>query len=227
MLEGLGRTQQDLLNALLHHAGGMSIDELADHLSVTRTAVRQHLAALERDALVLRGETRPTGRRPEQLYRLTDHAREQFPRQYQMLASVLIEEVADIIGPDALASLMRSMGRKLALDREPQVVDEARIVQHMNQAGYEAEVFFRSSDDKEIVAHNCVFHRLAAAHPVVCELDLALIGALGGGEVDHTECMVRGANVCRFKLRPTVEKASEPDNSGPSDRTDRADDSPD
>jgi predicted ArsR family transcriptional regulator len=227
MLEGLGRTQQDLLNALLHHAGGMSIDELADHLSVTRTAVRQHLAALERDALVLRGETRPTGRRPEQLYRLTDHAREQFPRQYQMLASVLIEEVADIIGPDALASLMRSMGRKLALDREPQVVDETRIVQHMNQAGYEAEVFFRSSDDKEIVAHNCVFHRLAAAHPVVCELDLALIGALGGGEVDHTECMVRGGNVCRFKLRPLVEKASEPDNSGPSDRTDRADDSPD
>jgi predicted ArsR family transcriptional regulator len=203
MLEGLGRTQQDLLNALLHHAGGMSIDELADHLSVTRTAVRQHLAALERDALVLRGETRPTGRRPEQLYRLTDHAREQFPRQYQMLASVLIEEVADIIGHDALASLMRSMGRKLALDREPQVVDETRIVHHMNQAGYEAEVFFRSSDDKEIVAHNCVFHRLAAAHPVVCELDLALIGALGGGEVEHSECMVRGGHVCRFKLRPT------------------------
>lgn len=224
MLEGLGRTQQDLLNALLYHASGMSIDELADHLSVTRTAIRQHLAALERDGWVLRGETRPTGRRPEQLYRLTDHAKEQFPRQYQMLASVLIEEVADIIGPEALASLMRSMGRKLALDREPRVVDEARIVQHMNQAGYEAEVFFRSSDDKEIVAHNCVFHRLAAAHPVVCELDLALIGALGGGEVDHTECMVRGGNVCRFKLLPSVKTATEPDNSLPSARTNPAGD---
>jgi predicted ArsR family transcriptional regulator len=58
MLEGLGRTQQDLLNALLHHAGGMSIDELAEHLAVTRTAIRQHLAALERDGLVLRGDTR-------------------------------------------------------------------------------------------------------------------------------------------------------------------------
>ncbi len=205
MLEGLGRTQQDLLNALLHHAGGMSIDELADQLAVTRTAIRQHLAALERDGLVLRGETRPTGRRPEQLYRLTEHGKEQFPRQYQMLASVLIDEVADIIGPDALKTLMRSMGRKLALDREHQVVDEARIVQHMNQAGYEAEVFFRASDVPEIVAHNCVFHRLAAAHPVVCELDLALIGALGGGDVDHTECMVRGGNVCRFKLRPQAD----------------------
>jgi predicted ArsR family transcriptional regulator len=203
MLQGLGRTQQDLLNALLHKAGGMSIDELAEHLAVTRTAIRQHLAALERDGLVARGETRPTGRRPEQLYQLTDHAREQFPRQYQLLASALIDEVADIIGPEALATLMRNLGRKLALDREQQVVDETKIVQHMNQAGYEAEVFFRSSGDQEIVAHNCVFHRLAAAHPVVCELDLALIGALGGAEVEHSECMVRGGNVCRFKLRPT------------------------
>jgi predicted ArsR family transcriptional regulator len=203
MLEGLGRTQQDLLNALLHHADGMSIDELAEHLAVTRTAIRQHLAALERDGLVLRGATRPTGRRPEQLYRLTDYAKEQFPRQYQMLASVLIDEVADLIGPEALAALMRSLGHKLARDREQHVVDESTIVQHMNQAGYEAEVFFRSSGEQEIVAHNCVFHRLAAAHPVVCELDLALIGALGGGEVEHSECMVRGGHVCRFKLRPT------------------------
>lgn len=203
MLEGLGRTQQDLLNALLHHGGGMSIDELAEHLAVTRTAIRQHLAALERDGLVLRGATRPTGRRPEQLYRLTDYAREQFPRQYQMLASVLIDEVAGLIGPEALAALMRSLGHKLARDREQHVVEESTIVQHMNQAGYEAEVFFRSSGEPEIVAHNCVFHRLAAAHPVVCELDLALIGALGGGEVEHSECMVRGGHVCRFKLRPT------------------------
>ena len=208
MLEGLGRTQQDLLNALLHHGGGMSIDELAEHLAVTRTAIRQHLAALERDGLVLRGETRPTGRRPEQLYRLTDHAKELFPRQYQLLASALIDEVADIIGPEALAALMRSLGRKLAQDREQSVVDEAKIVQHMNEAGYEAEVFFRSSGDPQIVAHNCVFHRLAAAHPVVCELDLALIGTLGGGEVEHTECMVRGGHVCRFKLRPVEPEQS-------------------
>lgn len=93
-------------------------------------------------------------------------------------------------------------------------MDEARIVQHMNQAGYEAEVFFRASDDKEIVAHNCVFHRLAAAHPVVCELDVALIGALGGGEVEHTECMVRGGHVCRFKLRPIKNPDTDTDPDG-------------
>ena len=119
------------------------------------------------------------------------------------MARGLVDEVAAIIGPEALASLMRSMGRKLAQDREQQVVDETRIVQHMNQAGYEAEVFFRSGDTPEIVAHNCVFHRLATEHPVVCELDLALIGALSGGEVEQSECMVRGGHFCRFRLRPS------------------------
>ncbi len=201
MLEGLGRTQQDLLHALLHQPVGMSIDELAQALAVTRTAVRQHLAALERDGLVKRGATRPTGRRPEQLHQLTEHGRELFPRQYPLLANLLIGEVAGLMGPEALLALMRQLGRKLAGDLESDVVDEGRIVEHMNAAGYEAKVFFRSSGEPQIVAHNCVFHHLAKAHPVVCELDLALIGTLGGAEVSHEECMLRGGQVCRFALR--------------------------
>ncbi|MDH4869781.1 HTH domain-containing protein [Pseudomonas sp. BN515] len=201
MLQGMGRTQQDLLGALLYQPGGMSIDELANHLAVTRTAIRQHLAALERDGLILRGETRPTGRRPEQLYLLSPRGRELFPRQYHLLADLLIGEVAGLIGRDALIALMRGLGRKLAAEVEQQIVDETHIAQHMNQAGYEAEIILRSSGEPEIVAHNCVFHHLAAAHPEVCELDLALIGTLGGGEVDHTECMVRQGQVCRFRIR--------------------------
>ncbi|MBV4476681.1 MULTISPECIES: helix-turn-helix transcriptional regulator [Pseudomonas] len=201
MLEGLGRTQQDLLHALLYEPAGMSIDDLAHSLAITRTAVRQHLAALERDGLVMRGGTRPTGRRPEQLHQLTEQAKEAFPRQYPLLANLLIEEVAGLMGADALKDLMRNLGRKMAGDLEHHVVDEARIVEHMNRAGYQAEVFFRSADEPQIVAHNCVFHHLAKVHPVVCELDLALIGTLGGGETEHLECMLRGGNVCRFALK--------------------------
>lgn len=200
MLEGLGRTQQDLLHALLRQPPGMSIDDLAQVLSITRTAVRQHLAALERDGLVERGDTRPTGRRPEQLHRLSEQGRELFARQYPLLANLLIGEVAGLLGQDALRALMRELGRKLAADLEHEVVDEPRIVEHMNAAGYEAEVFFRSTGEAQIVAHNCVFHDLAKAHPLVCELDLALIGSLGGAEVSHEECMLRGGQVCRFAL---------------------------
>ena len=51
MLEGLGRTQQDLLHALLLQPAGMSIDDLAQTLAITRTAVRQHLTAWSSVAL--------------------------------------------------------------------------------------------------------------------------------------------------------------------------------
>ncbi|GGU81712.1 transcriptional regulator [Pseudomonas laurentiana] len=202
MLQGLGRTQQDLLSALLYQPAGMSIDELAHALTITRTAVRQHLASLERDGLVARGQTRPTGRRPEQLHQLTDRGKELFPRHYHLLANLVIGEVAKLLGHDGLLTLMRTLGSKMAADLEQQAIEEERIVDHMNNAGYEANVFFRSGGEKEIVAHNCVFHHLAAAHPEVCELDLALIGSLGHGTVEHLECMVRGANVCRFHLKP-------------------------
>ncbi|WP_166359511.1 helix-turn-helix transcriptional regulator [Pseudomonas akapageensis] len=210
MLQGMGRTQQDLLSALLYRAAGMSIDDLAEVLAITRTAVRQHLSALERDGLVARGETRPTGRRPEQLYQLTLRGKELFPRQYQLLANLLIEEVANIIGHDGLVALMRSLGRKMAAGLEQQAIDEAQIVSHMNHAGYEAEVIFRSGGEKEIVAHNCVFHHLAKAHPQVCELDLALIGTLGHADVEHGECMLRGGTVCRFHLTPAAAAPGEP-----------------
>ncbi|AIL62145.1 helix-turn-helix transcriptional regulator [Pseudomonas alkylphenolica] len=201
MFEGLGRTQQDLLSALLYTAAGMSIEELASQLSVTRTAVRQHLAALERDALVVRGDLRATGRRPEQLYRLSAHGRELFPRHYHLLANLLIDEVASLIGHEALVQLMRSLGEKMAADLSATRLDEQQIAAHMKDVGYESEVFFRSGGaPAQIVAHNCVFHQLAEAHPEVCELDLALIGSLGGGKVQHLECMLRGGQVCRFEL---------------------------
>jgi len=204
----MGRTQQDLLAALLYRAGGMSIDELAEQLAVTRTAVRQHLAALERDALVVRGPTRPTGRRPEQLYLLTAQGRELFPRQYQLLGDLLIGEIADLIGHDALLGMMRKLGARLAAELETEPVPEPRITEHLNATGYEAEIIARSSGELEIVAHNCVFHHLADLYPEVCELDLALIGALGGHPVEHLECMHRGGQVCRFHLKKQTEDDS-------------------
>ena len=200
MFEGLGRTQQDLLSALLYTPDGMSIEELAGQLAVTRTAVRQHLSALERDDLVVRGELRATGRRPEQMYRLSRQGQELFPRHYHLLANLLISEVASLIGHEALVSLMRSLGEKMARDLSATRLDEAQIAAHMKAVGYEAEVFFRSGGPAQIVAHNCVFHQLAEAHPQICELDLALIGSLGGGDVQHLECMLRGGQVCRFQL---------------------------
>jgi hypothetical protein len=61
-----------------------------------------------------------------------------------------------------------------------------------------------------IDARNCVYHHLAAEHPEVCELDLALLSSLLGGKIEHVECMVRGGASCRFRLLEKAGRAANP-----------------
>ena len=55
----MSQRQEALLRQLHEHTAGLSIDELAEAMGVTRPAVRQHLAALEAEGLVAPGVQRP------------------------------------------------------------------------------------------------------------------------------------------------------------------------
>lgn len=205
-LEHFGQTQQQLLRFLLQQADGAGVDACCAALGISRNAVRQHLVALERDGFVARGDTKPTGRRPEQLYVLTPRGRETFPRRYDAFAGLMIAEVAETAGPDALARLMARMGEKAA--QELAITDAAkqsapelsrRLATVMLDAGYEAQPG-TAKNGAEVVAHNCVFHHLAERFPQVCEFDLAFMRGVSGRDIEHSECMVRGGKVCRFLL---------------------------
>jgi predicted ArsR family transcriptional regulator len=208
VIEALGERQQQLLALLLGNKAGLTVDDLSAQLQITRNAVRQHLAALERDDLVRRGETKPSGGRPEQLYLLSDRGAEMFPRRYSWFSELLIEAMAADIGPEAVGAKLdqigRAVGRQL-LSSKPSPPDRAARVaamaEIMKELGYAAEVAPAPADDT-IEANNCVFHHLAAKFPEVCRFDLGLIGAFTDAKVDHQECMVRGGRLCRFKLTP-------------------------
>jgi len=49
---------------LLRLHGSLTIDELAEHMNITRNAVVNHLSLLEREGLVTRSGLRPGKRRP-------------------------------------------------------------------------------------------------------------------------------------------------------------------
>src|SRR5258708_19426460 len=100
--------QKQLLRHLLRNKAGLSVDELSQNLAVTRTAVRQHLAALMRDGLVGPGATRPSGGRPQQLYLLTDVGKEAFPRHYSWFAKLLINAM---VREHGTAGLRARLGR--------------------------------------------------------------------------------------------------------------------
>jgi predicted ArsR family transcriptional regulator len=208
VIEALGERQQQLLALLLGNKAGLTVDDLSAQLQITRNAVRQHLAALERDDLVRRGETKPSGGRPEQLYVLSDRGAEMFPRRYSWFSELLIEAMAADIGPEAVGAKLDQMGRAVGrqmLSSNPSPPDRAARVaamaEIMKELGYAAEVAPAPADDT-IEANNCVFHHLAAKFPEVCRFDLGLISTFTDAKVDHQECMVRGGRLCRFKLTP-------------------------
>jgi predicted ArsR family transcriptional regulator len=213
VIETLGERQQQLLALLLSNKAGLTVDELSGELEITRNAVRQHLAALERDNLVRRGETKPSGGRPEQLYLLSSRGAEMFPRRYSWFSELLIEAMAADVGHDAVGDKLDQMGRAVALqllkskaspdDRASRVAAMAEI---MKELGYEAAVAPAPAEDT-IAAVNCVFHHLAEKFPDVCRFDLGLIGAFTDSTVEHQECMVRGGRMCRFKLRPVPRRS--------------------
>lgn len=207
MLEILGARQKELLQLLLKNKAGMTADELSAGLNITRNAARQHLAALETDRLVEKGATRPSGGRPEQLYRLTDQGRELFPRHYSWFAELLLGSIKASAGDEGLRERLREMGTQVASQlrgQYPQLTTPEEKVQKlaeiMEQLGYNAH--YAAADAEPIIeADNCIFHHLASANPDVCEFDLALMAAFTGRAVEHQECMAKNGNVCRFRLR--------------------------
>ena len=213
MGQELGATQQALLRTLLHHKNGQTVDDLGRALGVSRNAVRQHLAALERDGMVARGPTQPTGGRPEQLYRLTAEGQERFPRQYSWFAEMLMQALEAQLGRDGAAERLDDMGRnagdgfraRLRHSGDPEA-NLSEIAGHMEELGYEARANVNAF---EIEAQNCVFHQLAVKYPEVCRFDLGLLEAASGQTVEHRACMARGDAKCCFKFSPKRESAAQ------------------
>jgi predicted ArsR family transcriptional regulator len=196
-----------LLRCLTRCRDGVSVDELGDSIGVTRTAVRQHLAALIREGLVEPGRQRPSRGRPIQLFALTDAGRESFPRHYSWFAQMLVEAITEEHGT---AGLRTRLGRIAAaalaqLEQQaprPETREERieRVATVMDQLGYDARAVPGDGALPDIEADNCVFHELATKQPEICQFDIALISGYTGGPVELHECAARGGHVCRFKF---------------------------
>jgi predicted ArsR family transcriptional regulator len=197
-IEHRGDTQRRLLETLQRFPAGRSVESLTADLGVTANAVRQHLTALERDGLVCHEAVPAPRGRPQFLYQLTQQGQEIFPRRYRELAVAVLAELAETLGPEALDRAMRRMGEHAAEAAGLAGVSVPVTGRVMQQLGYDAKARSSTESGEEIVARNCVFHKVAERYPAVCQFDLGFMEAATGRGVEHRECMVRGNSVCRF-----------------------------
>lgn len=206
-LSNIGARQQLLLKALLHNPHGLSMDQLAQELSISRNAVNQHLASLEKQRYVESVLQSSTGGRPGRVYKLSPTGLELFPRHYSLFSRLLLQLVQQKLGDETLRECLAGLGEQLSQEYKNRVrkrdtlsaqIDEVKLI--MYELGYETELEQNQANPSEIVASNCVFHALAKDCKEVCELDLSLISSLLDAKVEHKECMVRGGHCCRFGI---------------------------
>jgi predicted ArsR family transcriptional regulator len=206
MLEAFGGRQRDLLTLLLNHKKGLTIDQMAASLNITRNAVREHVSALERDRLVAPAAFTVTGGRPGRVYALTDRGLALFPKHYDLMARMLLESlVANLGGPGAEEELTK-LGERIAAQLKARIppgspaAKASAVAALMAELGYEA-TSAEANGEPVIEAQNCVYHELAKRNQIVCALDRALIAALADSKVEHQTCMARGDGSCRFCLK--------------------------
>jgi predicted ArsR family transcriptional regulator len=206
-----GETQRQILTLLLNRKEGMTVDQLADHFGIGRTAVNQHLAALQQQGYVANGQVQRGRGRPRKSYVLTGDGINLFPKKYNWFSALLLNVMRDQMGAEGMAAFMRDLGLRMAQDQLARVADKrapdkvAEIVRIMNEAGFDARVIASQADEviPRIECKNCVYHDLARDFSQVCQFDLGFLSGLMGQPIEHQACMVRGGSACRFRFPPS------------------------
>lgn len=216
-------SKQEIL-AFLKRTGGGTVDGLAQGIGLSPVTVRQHLTALQRDNLVEASAVRrPTGR-PHYEYRLTRSGEDTFPRRYDRLVEMLLQEIAvmdleqlaDLQASQRTSFLLRRLSHRLALQHAPQVQNRrleervAAVTEILQADGGFAE-WEKTACGYEIRDYNCIFSHLETENGVGCEWHLNFLRWVLGAEVRAEE--VDGcARCCRY----VVELAPEIDGRGAS-----------
>ncbi|MCL7420899.1 MAG: HTH domain-containing protein [Methylobacter sp.] len=206
MTDGTSSRQDQILKLLLNARRGMSLDEIASALNISRNAVNQHVVSLESSDLIKKDTFKITGGRPSRNYVLTEKGINRFPKQYAWFCNLMLAELKAEMGEEAFGRYMARLGAKFAQTLMAQFNDKepgdriTALVETMQALGYHATEE-QNAPTPSIRAFNCVYHDLAQQFPELCEFDRALMSTLLNRPIEQTECMARNDCSCKFLIK--------------------------
>jgi len=207
MTEKIRSRQQQILKLLLENKVGLSIDEIATALNISRSAVQQHFSVLERDGYIQTGVLNKTAGRPVRSFVLTEAGINSFPKQYAWFSELILNDLKMELGSEVFQRYLHKLGSNLSQSLLPNFegkqTDERvdTLVKVMDGLGFNVRnVTYSDGNERAIEAYNCIYHDLAQKHEELCEFDRALMSSLLNKHIDHVECMTKGGAVCRFKI---------------------------
>jgi DeoR family transcriptional regulator, suf operon transcriptional repressor len=94
--------------------GGLTADDIARTLGLTRSAVRLQITAMERDGVVRKVGKRPGTTRPSYVFELTPEVEQLLSKAYIPLLTGLVDVFAEALPADQIEALLRKIGIGLA-----------------------------------------------------------------------------------------------------------------
>ena len=206
-LDTLPTTRRALLETLKRE-GEARADELAQKLGITVSAVRQHLAALQADGLVLHREVRAGPGRPHHDYRLSERGDELFPRRYASIVTDLLVE-AEAEDPALVERMferrrLRRVERaKVRLAGKTLAERVAELTRVLDEDGYLAEFAPQDDGSFRVVEHNCAILAVATRYGAACGTELEFIReVLPDARVERVAHLLAGGHVCAYEVSP-------------------------
>jgi predicted ArsR family transcriptional regulator len=145
--------------------------------------------------------------RPTLVYSLTEKADALFPKTYDALATVLLEEVRSSQGNERLHELLHKVAERMAspysdrVQGKPlpdRVQETARI---MEEQGCLVELREVEGDDYYIDEFTCPFPKVAQQDRAVCALHVDFVRILTGSDTRLTQSLLRGERACSYRIR--------------------------
>jgi predicted ArsR family transcriptional regulator len=216
------QTTKHQILELLKRTGSATVEEAAGSLSIASMTARQHLLGLERDGLVQSEKVRRANGRPHFLFYLTLKGDEMFPRRFDVLAAVILDEVASLRAED-IDGLNEDQRRSLLIQRAADRLAEryrfpvdGRSLEERIEAltrvlyaiGGFAE-WLKTDDGYEIRDYNCVFASLVSAQNAGCPGHLRLITHLLQWPARHEVIDNGRVHCCRYIVSPQPGEAEE------------------
>lgn len=207
MTERMSSRQYQILELLLKNKMGLSINEIASTLSISRNAVQQHFIPLENNGYLEKGSFKKTGGRPVRLFILTEQGINCFPKQYAWFSELILADLKEEMGRNAFQRYLQKLGASLSEKLMPQFEGKSLeqrmrlLVEVMEDLGYQAKIKQPAENEGAVIeAYNCIYHDLAQKYEEICELDKVLISTLLDKDIELVECMAKNGHACRFRI---------------------------
>ena len=201
-------TRERILN-ILKERGEATVQELSRTLDLTTVTIRHHLDTLRTEELVgaptVRHRKAPG--RPQHVYRLTREASDFFPKRYESLIELILQEIRTQISQDEVKEMMTRIGKRIADEVvvPPSASFEERVtivVSFMDKRGYMAH--WEKNEAGEYLVHvaNCPYEGVARRHSEVCQIDRTLLTQILGAALGDISQITDPSHHCTYVMRP-------------------------